>query len=557
MTYHNIYFDHTNPQNNFIIPADVLPHPWIWDNVIETNWLGSHDTKGAILSASVTGISVFADVGSVSSVVHTRTPIATNYIHYELIMDDAGTEHILDYFWTAFDPNCPRCILTYTGPGIVGANVYVRITVDHTAAPGTGTHIDDANMERLPIYPPQRLGVSELADIPSTDLCDELYVTQLPDGNCIPSTLIHGEISGGPPTYTDNGDGTYTEWADTLHDTYQDSYTSAEVNPNTWTPTYYDPGTGDPCTPDTTDVNNVKAYTSSTTAPIDDYATLAVPYDIAFNSTGQWFVAESDDSHAFIEKFDNTGASLGEFWTAGSLFVNQPFAVSVGVDDKIWVLAYTGDLTLFKLSTAGALLDSWIVPSLGSGSYELDMDIDIDDVIYYVEENAADADDISYLRRFDPNTEISCNALKFDPVGGVAQRLGAFRLLLGADGGVAIIVRKNLGNNNSHLHYSVEISLYDISHNYFGGILITADDSDVFVPDALAFGETSDTFWAGWGGPSGDSNNFLTKYSFTNPTATIDPGAFHYGIISCTDERGAGVNCISSGNYFVYGVMIG
>lgn len=476
---HRIYFYTTDPPGTIQVPPDDLPHAWEWSNNIQNDWIGSLNSKGAILSAGVTGISVSADVGSVSTVVRNKIPLASEYLHYELIMDDAGSITVLNSFWRSYQLDASRCVLTYTGPGIPGANIYVQLTVDH--AGGDGTNIDDANMERGPFYPEQSLGISEFEVETSTELCDEVDVT-------LPTE----------PAFT--------------------------------------------------------AFVSSTQTLVGTYTTIGICWAIAFDSLGNRYVAESDDTHNFIEKFDSSGTSLGEWWTDSSIAVGNPFGLSEDADDNIMVVAYlnSGQLELFRVDTTGTLIDQFDLESDGAGSAEITVDVDADGIVYYNEQSISDGSLNTYVRRYDPTTSHGCVVLKFPPINGTEQMLGAFRLLLGADGGIAIVRRYNQGSDASHIHYAVEVSFYTKNHSYTSGMFLTSGNTDIQVPDALCYGEKSDTFWVGWGGPTGDSSeNILTRYSLSLALVTYDPADLHLQIISCTVEHGTGVDCISQFMGFV------
>lgn len=112
----------------------------------------------------------------------------------------------------------------------------------------------------------------------------------------------------------------------------------------------------------------------------------AVTWSFAFLYSGP------SDPHTFIEKFDNSGVSSGEFGPDHQLVLGldatQPLAVCTGPDDTVWFLGWKtdpGKLCLFHLDIDGTLLGSWDDLEFGITGQPLSMDVSQTDVVYYTQ----------------------------------------------------------------------------------------------------------------------------------------------------------------------------
>lgn len=282
----------------------------------------------------------------------------------------------------------------------------------------------------------------------------------------------------------------------------------------------------------------------------DHLATMGPVWSLSFDSSHHMFCAESLSSgthHARIQRFAATLASAGPppvytYASSGTWgpdlhdvlgVVNEkPLAIRVEPSGIVWVLAWANvvglALKLFKFNSSGTLLGLWAVDSnLGQGLVCLD--IDSRGWVYYT-------DGSDTLRCFEPSTGTQLTpVLTIDPGAAHAGAIGAFKILLGSQGG--IVMGTSRYNAGSTL-YEAWLELYDHDRQFVSSAVMLGTDQTA----ALSFAEVSDKVWIG------SNDQKLRRYSLVDyshdeaDVITRDVLETRYGIASCTNDLGIGIS---------------
>lgn len=248
------------------------------------------------------------------------------------------------------------------------------------------------------------------------------------------------------------------------------------------------------------------------------------------------YIRDAIIGHNLIEKFDNTGTSLGAWGPLltplGVLPDNAMGIRVVGTD--VWLLAYTGATTLklFRISSVGTVTGTWTVARDQSPGAALSLDISTTGKAYYVEHGSG------LLRIYDPGSSTQLADVNLAPAMDDPthpHRLGGFFLTIGSSGLVishAIYEAANIANDHP-AGYRDWLEQYD-----HAAVRTARAPLGVGTESQISKAETSRKVWAG-----STETGTLIKFDLNTLThsTVITPSAYGYGLASCAADQGIGL----------------